>query len=111
VRRWAAKLLHPSHTAKPFAVTFGSLRTWSDGLQATIIAVLNLAAGLLLPGIHLQQATLHRFPGRAGTRKAAWALPPHGGARQPPLTHSSPLEVSRGFFALSRVRVTLPAAS
>jgi hypothetical protein len=45
---------------------------WSDGLQATIIAVLNLAAGLLLPGIHLQQATLHRFPGRAGPAR------PHG---------------------------------
>jgi hypothetical protein len=42
-----------------------------DGLQATIIAVLNLAVGLLLPGIHLQQATLYRLPGRADTCKGA----------------------------------------
>jgi hypothetical protein len=42
----------------------------ADGLQATIIAVLNLVVGLLVPGIHLQQASLYRGA-RAETRPSS----------------------------------------
>jgi hypothetical protein len=53
------QLLSVLATLAVFAVNLLVLRFGvSDGLQATIIAVLNLGAGLLVPGIHLQQAAL-----------------------------------------------------
>jgi hypothetical protein len=55
------QLLSVVATLVVFGVNFLVLRFLpSDGAQATVIAALTLIVGLLVPGIHLQQASLFR---------------------------------------------------